>query len=95
MAASPSDKKMPITTPSYKYLVVMLLQTRLLSRWTLHLTKFAVKIFAKYIYFPTYPRHQPGAKRIDVLSRVLFPASFMGLNVMYWSYYLTRHPAHL
>jgi hypothetical protein len=36
-------------------------------------------------------RHQPGAKRIDVLSRVLFPASFMTLNLMYWSYYLTRH----
>jgi hypothetical protein len=35
--ASTSDKRMPITTPSYKYLVLMLLQTCLLSRWSLPL----------------------------------------------------------
>lgn len=29
------------------------------------------------------------AKRIDVISRVMFPLSFAGFNVMYWSYYLT------
>lgn len=31
-----------------------------------------------------------GAKRIDVISRFLFPMSFAGFNVMYWSYYLTK-----
>jgi len=30
------------------------------------------------------------AKRIDVISRVMFPLSFAGFNVMYWAYYLTR-----
>lgn len=30
------------------------------------------------------------AKRIDVISRVIFPLSFAGFNVMYWSYYLTK-----
>ncbi len=30
------------------------------------------------------------AKRIDVISRVIFPLSFAGFNVMYWSYYLTQ-----
>ena len=29
------------------------------------------------------------AKRIDVISRIIFPLSFAGFNVMYWSYYLT------
>lgn len=29
------------------------------------------------------------AKRIDVISRILFPLSFAGFNVMYWSYYFT------
>nr|WES13121.1 glutamate-gated chloride channel subunit E [Caligus rogercresseyi] len=35
-------------------------------------------------------RVQSEAKRIDVISRVIFPLSFVGFNVMYWSYYLTR-----
>lgn len=30
------------------------------------------------------------AKRIDVISRVMFPLSFAGFNVMYWTYYLTK-----
>ncbi len=30
------------------------------------------------------------AKRIDVISRVMFPLSFAGFNVMYWAYYLTK-----
>ena len=30
------------------------------------------------------------AKRIDVISRFIFPLSFAGFNVMYWSYYLTK-----
>ncbi len=30
------------------------------------------------------------AKRIDVISRVMFPLSFAGFNVMYWAYYLTQ-----
>ena len=36
------------------------------------------------------PKVQSEAKRIDVISRIVFPASFLGFNVMYWSYYLTR-----
>ncbi len=39
MAASTSDKRMPITTHPYKYLVMMLPQTRLLSCWSLPLIK--------------------------------------------------------
>ena len=34
--------------------------------------------------------YSPGAKRIDVISRIMFPATFAGLNVIYWSYYLTK-----
>ena len=30
------------------------------------------------------------AKRIDVISRIIFPLSFAGFNIMYWSYYLTK-----
>ena len=40
-------------------------------------------------------KYQPGAKKIDVLSRIMFPATFLGLNVVYWSYYLTRTPVVL
>ncbi len=47
MAASTSDKRMPITPPSYKYLVLMLLQTSLLSRWTVPLTS----IWEFFFYF--------------------------------------------
>lgn len=36
------------------------------------------------------PKPQSEAKKIDVISRIVFPASFLGFNVMYWSYYLTR-----
>ena len=36
------------------------------------------------------PKVQSEAKRIDVISRIIFPASFLGFNVIYWSYYLTR-----
>ena len=35
-------------------------------------------------------QYSPGAKRIDVISRFMFPATFAGLNVIYWSYYLTK-----
>ena len=34
--------------------------------------------------------YTPGAKRIDVISRIMFPATFATLNVIYWSYYLTK-----
>ena len=34
--------------------------------------------------------YSPGAKKIDVISRVVFPATFAGLNIIYWSYYLAR-----
>ena len=34
--------------------------------------------------------YSPGAKRIDVISRIMFPATFASLNVIYWSYYLTK-----
>ena len=30
------------------------------------------------------------AKKIDVISRVMFPVVFAIFNVMYWSYYLTQ-----
>lgn len=39
---------------------------------------------------PPQPKVQNEAKKIDVISRIVFPASFLGFNVMYWSYYLTR-----
>ena len=35
-------------------------------------------------------KYSPGAKKIDVISRSMFPAAFAGLNVIYWSYYLTK-----
>ncbi len=38
---------------------------------------------------PYLPKVASEAKRIDVISRVIFPLSFTGFNVMYWSYYLT------
>jgi len=31
-----------------------------------------------------------GAKQIDVIARIVFPAMFGVLNIIYWSYYLTR-----
>ena len=31
----------------------------------------------------------PGAKTIDVISRVVFPGTFACLNIAYWSYYLS------
>ena len=31
----------------------------------------------------------PGAKRIDVISRVMFPGTFAALNIVYWAYYLS------
>ena len=34
--------------------------------------------------------YSPGAKKIDVISRIVFPATFAGLNVIYWSYYLAK-----
>ena len=34
--------------------------------------------------------YSPGAKKIDVISRLIFPATFAGLNVIYWSYYLAK-----
>jgi len=30
------------------------------------------------------------AKKIDVISRVLFPSTFALFNIIYWSYYLTQ-----
>ena len=30
------------------------------------------------------------AKKIDVISRVLFPGTFLVFNVTYWSYYLSQ-----
>lgn len=30
------------------------------------------------------------AKKIDVISRFLFPSTFAFFNIMYWSYYLTQ-----
>ena len=33
--------------------------------------------------------YNPGAKRIDVISRVMFPGTFACLNIAYWAYYLT------
>jgi hypothetical protein len=33
--------------------------------------------------------YKPGAKRIDVISRVMFPGTFACLNIAYWANYLT------
>ena len=30
------------------------------------------------------------AKKIDVISRVLFPGTFLMFNIIYWSYYLSQ-----
>ena len=30
------------------------------------------------------------AKKIDVISRVLFPGTFLLFNIIYWSYYLSQ-----
>ena len=30
------------------------------------------------------------AKKIDVISRVLFPGTFLLFNILYWSYYLSQ-----
>lgn len=30
------------------------------------------------------------AKKIDIISRVLFPGTFGFFNIIYWSYYLTQ-----
>ena len=30
------------------------------------------------------------AKKIDVISRVIFPMTFLIFNVIYWSYYLSQ-----
>ena len=35
-----------------------------------------------------------GAKKIDVLSRVMFPVCFALFNLMYWSYYLKQSQNH-
>ena len=35
---------------------------------------------------------QFGAKKIDVLSRSIFPVSFITFNLTYWSYYLSQIP---
>ena len=35
---------------------------------------------------------QFGAKKIDVLSRSIFPISFITFNLTYWSYYLSQIP---
>ena len=42
------------------------------------------------VYTSLSTRVQSEAKRIDVISRIIFPLSFAGFNVMYWSYYLTK-----
>ena len=44
----------------------------------------------KSVLGPTFRFHcNPGAKRIDVISRVMFPGTFAFLNIAYWSYYLS------
>ena len=44
----------------------------------------------KSVLDPGFRFHcNPGAKRIDVISRVTFPGSFALLNIAYWSYYLS------
>ena len=45
----------------------------------------------KSVLSPKFKLHcNPGAKRIDVISRVMFPGTFALLNIAYWSYYLTK-----
>lgn len=41
-------------------------------------------------FFDYFRNIQFRAKMIDVISRVLFPVTFMFFNVIYWSYYLTQ-----
>ena len=44
----------------------------------------------KSVLGPSFRYHcNPGAKRIDVISRFMFHGSFALLNIAYWSYYLS------
>jgi len=47
------------------------------------------------VYTSLSSRVQSEAKRIDVISRIIFPLSFAGFNVLYWSYYLTKSHVNL
>ena len=47
------------------------------------------------VYKSLTTRVQSEAKRIDVISRIIFPLSFAGFNVLYWSYYLTKSHVNL
>lgn len=44
----------------------------------------------KNVIFEWVKNFQFRAKKIDVISRVLFPSSFGVFNILYWSYYLTQ-----
>ena len=54
------------------------------------LVKKLKSVKVKSVLGPRFRFHcNPGAKRIDVISRVMFPGTFAFLNIAYWSYYLS------
>ena len=56
-----------------------------------HLCEIQMKPKKNYNFLMSWLNKFPSrAKKIDVISRVTFPAIFAGFNLYYWCYYLTQ-----